>query len=49
MYFCLMFLPCVNKRDEDDDDDNDDDDDEGGGRVDRNSRSSVYSHIYTKP
>ena len=45
-----MFLPCVNKSDEDDeDDDDDDDDDDGGGRVDRNSRSSVYSHIYTKP
>ena len=41
-----MFLPCVKKRDDDDDDD---DDDEGGGRVDRNLRSSVYSHIYTKP
>ena len=43
-----MFLPCINKSDDDDDDD-DNGDEGGGGGVDRNSRSSVYSHIYTKP
>ena len=43
-----MFSPCVNKGDDNDDDD-DDDDDEGGGGEGRNSRNSVYSHIYTKP
>ena len=36
-------LPCMNKSDDDDDDD------EGEGGVDRNSRNSVCSHIYTKP
>ena len=41
-----MFLPCINKSDDDDDDNGDEG---GGGSVDRNSRSSVYSHIYTKP
>ena len=50
LHFCLMFLPCVNKGDDNDDDDDDDDDDEGaGGGEGRNSRNSVYSHIYTKP
>ena len=47
-----MFLLCINKSDDDDDDDGDGDDDEGergGGGVARNSRNSVYSHIYTKP
>ena len=44
-----MFLPCINKSDDDDDDDDDNGDEGGGGGVDRNSRSSVYSHIYTKP
>ena len=45
-----MFLPYVNKGDDNDDDDDDDDDDEGaGGGEERNSRNSVYSHIYTKP
>ena len=45
-----MFLPCVNKGDDNDDDDDDDDDEgAGGGGEERNSRNSVYSHIYTKP
>ena len=47
LYICLMFLLRMNKSDYDDDDDDDDDDDEGVG--DRNTRNSVYSHIYTKP
>ena len=46
-----MFLLRMNKSDYDDhdDDDDDDDDDEDEGVGDRNTRNSVYSHIYTKP